>query len=131
MVWAGIILDGWTLLSVFGKDSMTSVRCRDNILLAYAKLFRDAVGLNFILMDYNAVPDKCQLADENFCLLDWPARSPDINQIETAWDILWRKAGTRVSPPKNQSRPENNVSCELKLKTIGTYKLPDFAVRVA
>lgn len=42
-------------LSVFRKASMTGVRCvrTGDMLILYVRLFRDVVGPNLILMDYN------------------------------------------------------------------------------
>lgn len=51
-------LYGRTFLSVFGKGSMTG------ILVPYVQLFRDAIALDFNLMDYNAHPDRVHLVDE-------------------------------------------------------------------
>lgn len=54
MLWEGIILDGRIHLLVLDNGSVTSVKCMDDILVPYVRLFRDAVGTNFILIDYNA-----------------------------------------------------------------------------
>lgn len=58
MVWAGIMLDGRTPLHVFDRGTVTSVRYRDEVLEPYVRLFRGAVGPDFILIDDNARPHK-------------------------------------------------------------------------
>ncbi|KFM68076.1 hypothetical protein X975_22888, partial [Stegodyphus mimosarum] len=51
MIWAGIMLDGRTLLRVFDRGSVTGVRYRDEVLEPYVRLFWGAVGPEFILQD--------------------------------------------------------------------------------
>lgn len=46
------------------KNSVTNVRCKNDILISYVYLFRDAVGLDFILMGYNMYPDRVNLVNE-------------------------------------------------------------------
>ncbi|GBL80570.1 Transposable element Tcb2 transposase [Araneus ventricosus] len=87
MVWAGIMLDGRTPLHVFERGTVTGVRHRDEFLEPYVRLFRGAVGPEFILMDDNARPHRALLVDEfleseDIRRMDWPARSPDRNHIE-------------------------------------------------
>ncbi|GBN75652.1 hypothetical protein AVEN_90780-1 [Araneus ventricosus] len=64
MVWAGIMLDGQTPLHVFERGIVTGVRYRDEILQPYVRLFRGAVGPEFILIDDNARPHRALLVDE-------------------------------------------------------------------
>ncbi|GBO16452.1 hypothetical protein AVEN_189789-1 [Araneus ventricosus] len=82
MVWAGIMLDGRTSLHVFERGTVTGVRYRDEILEPYVRLFRGAVGPEFILMDDNARPHRALLVNEflesgDIRRMDWPTRSPD------------------------------------------------------
>ncbi|GBM71182.1 Transposable element Tcb2 transposase [Araneus ventricosus] len=100
MVWAGIMLDGRTPLHVFERGTVTGVRYRDEILEPYVRLFRGAVGSEFILMDYNARPHRALLVDEfleseNIRRMDLSARSPDLSPIEHVWDALGRAITTR------------------------------------
>ncbi|GBN60330.1 Transposable element Tcb2 transposase [Araneus ventricosus] len=60
MVWVGIMLDGRTPLHILERG----VRYRDEILETYVRLFRGAVGPEFILMDDNARPHRALLVDE-------------------------------------------------------------------
>ncbi|GBM20273.1 hypothetical protein AVEN_216685-1 [Araneus ventricosus] len=97
---AGIMLDGRTPLHVFERGTVTGVRYRDEILKPYVRLFRGAVGLEFILMDDNARPHRALLVDEfleseDIRRMDWPAISPDLNPIEHVWDALGRAIATR------------------------------------
>ncbi|GBL87031.1 Transposable element Tcb2 transposase [Araneus ventricosus] len=105
MVWAGIMLDGRTPLHVFERGTVTGVRYRDEILEPYVRLFRGAVGPEFILMDDNARPHRALLVDEfleseDIRRMDWPARSQDLNPIEHVWDVLGRAIATRNPPPR-------------------------------
>ncbi|GBL86293.1 Transposable element Tcb2 transposase [Araneus ventricosus] len=103
MVWAGIMLDGRTPLHVFERCTVTGVRYRDEILEPYVRLFRCAVGPEFILMADNARPHTALLVDEflesrHIRRVDWPAGSPDLNPIEHIWDALGRAIAT-CNPP--------------------------------
>ncbi|GBM02766.1 hypothetical protein AVEN_40832-1 [Araneus ventricosus] len=64
MVLAGIMLDGRKPLHVFERGTVTDVMYRDEILEPYVRLFRGAVGPEFILMDDNAWPHRALLVDE-------------------------------------------------------------------
>ncbi|GBM04250.1 Transposable element Tc1 transposase [Araneus ventricosus] len=105
MVWAGIMLEGRTPLHVFERGTVTGVRYRDEILEPYVRLFRGAVGPEFILMDDNVRPPRALLVDEileseDIRRMDSPARSPDLNPIEHVWDALGRAIATRNTPPR-------------------------------
>ena len=59
----------------------------------YVSPYAGAVGKNFILMDDNAHPHRARVVKrylkcETIQRLDWPARSPDANQIECAWNMM-------------------------------------------
>lgn len=64
ITWADIILDRRTSCLVFGKGFVTCAISTDDIFLPYVSLYSDAVGPNFILMNYNAYPDRAHLIDE-------------------------------------------------------------------
>ncbi|GBO41203.1 hypothetical protein AVEN_104560-1 [Araneus ventricosus] len=86
MVWAGM-LDDRKPLHVFERGTVAGVRYRDEILEHYVRLFRGAVGHEFILMVDNARPHRALVVDEflqseDIRRMDWTARSPDLNPIE-------------------------------------------------
>ncbi|GFT38575.1 transposable element Tcb1 transposase [Trichonephila clavipes] len=80
MVWAGIIINGRTLLHVVANGTMTRQRYIDEVLL----------------------PHDC-LDSEGIQRLVWPARSPDLNPIENVWDALGRQVAGRNYPPTNKN----------------------------
>ncbi|GFX17030.1 uncharacterized protein TNCV_4265561 [Trichonephila clavipes] len=73
---------------------------RDVILEQHVRLFRGAVGVEFLFMYDNARPHRANIVDE--CLqseditrMDWPAYSPDLNAKEHEWDMLGRRIASR------------------------------------
>ncbi|GFU36185.1 transposable element Tc3 transposase [Trichonephila clavipes] len=103
LVWGGIILGSRTDLHV-QSVTMTGHIYRVVILEQHARLFRGAMGSEFLFMDDNARPHRANIVDE--CLqseditrMDWPAYSPDLNPIEHVWDMLGRRIAARQPPP--------------------------------
>ena len=89
MVWAGI--------SAQGK---TALRYVNEILDVYVRPYAGAVGENFILMDDNARAHRAHITDlyleqATIVRMEWPARSPDLNPIEHAWDMLQTAVSSR------------------------------------
>ncbi|GFX68504.1 transposable element Tc3 transposase [Trichonephila clavipes] len=83
---------------------MTGHIYRDVILEHHVRLFRGAMGGEFLLMDVNARPHRANIVDE--CLqseditrMDWTAYSPDLNPIEHVWDMLGRRIVAHQPPP--------------------------------
>ncbi|GFY23765.1 transposable element Tc3 transposase [Trichonephila clavipes] len=83
---------------------MTCHIYRDVILEKHVRLFRGAMGAEFLYMDENARPHRANIVDE--CLqtedithIDWPAYSPDLNPIEHVWDMLGRQIAAHQTPP--------------------------------
>ncbi|GFX35554.1 transposable element Tcb1 transposase [Trichonephila clavipes] len=101
LVWGGIILGSRTDLHV-QSVTMTGHIYRD-VILEHVRLFRGAMGAEFLFMDGNARPHRASIVDE--CLqseditrMDWPAYSPDLNPIEHVWDMLGRRIAARQPP---------------------------------
>ncbi|GFY20939.1 transposable element Tcb1 transposase [Trichonephila clavipes] len=103
LVWGGIILGSRTDLLV-QSVTMTGYIYRDVILEQHVRLFRGAMGAEFLIMNENARPHRANIVDE--CLqsedisrMNWPAYSPDLNPIEHVWDMLGRRIAARQPPP--------------------------------
>ncbi|GFV66768.1 transposable element Tcb1 transposase [Trichonephila clavipes] len=75
---------------------MTGHIYQDVILEQHVRLFRGAMGAEFLFMDDNARPHRANIADE--CLqseditrMYWPLYSPDLNPMQYVWDMLGRR----------------------------------------
>ncbi|GFT64600.1 transposable element Tc3 transposase [Trichonephila clavipes] len=82
------MINGRTRLHVVANGTMTGQRYIDEVLLPHVRLFRGAVGDKFVFMDDNATCHRTLavqdcLDREGIQRLVWPARSPDLNPIET------------------------------------------------
>ncbi|GFX02828.1 transposable element Tcb1 transposase [Trichonephila clavipes] len=101
LVWRGI--DSRTDLHIFDAGSVNGTRYCNEILLPYVRLFRGAMGLQFLFMDDNAschrkVAAEQLLESEDIERMDWPARSLDLNPIKHVWDFLGRRLAVRILP---------------------------------
>ena len=70
----------------------------------YVRPHAGAVGENFILMDDNAHAHRARITDQyleqaTIVRMEWPARSPDLNPIEHAWDMLQTAVSSRPMQP--------------------------------
>ncbi|GFT84421.1 transposable element Tc3 transposase [Trichonephila clavipes] len=98
------MLGSRTDLHIFDAGSVNGTRYCNEILLPYVRLFRGAMGLQFLFMDDNApcqrtVAAEQLLESEDIESMDWPARSPDLNPIDHVWDFLGRPLAARTLPP--------------------------------
>ncbi|GFW60800.1 transposable element Tcb2 transposase [Trichonephila clavipes] len=103
LVWGGIMLGSRTDLHIFDAGSVNGTRYCNEILLPYVRLFRGAMGLQFLFMDDNApchrtVAAEQLLESEDIERMDWPARYPDLNPMEHVWDFLGRRLAARTLP---------------------------------
>ena len=85
MVWAGISAQLKTDLHIIDNGTLTALRYINEILDVYVRPYAGAVGENFILMDDSARANR--------------ARSPDLNPIEHAWDMLQTAVSSRPVQP--------------------------------
>ncbi|GFU92899.1 transposable element Tcb1 transposase [Trichonephila clavipes] len=82
---------------------MTGHIYRDVILEQHVRLFRGAMGAEFLFMDDNACPHRANivhecLESEDITRMDWPANSPDLNPLTHVWDLLGRRVTASVNP---------------------------------
>ncbi|GFS57516.1 transposable element Tcb2 transposase [Trichonephila clavipes] len=80
LVWGGIMLGSSTDLHIFDAGSVNGTRYCNEILLPYVRLFRGAMGLQFLFMDdiapcHRTVAAEQLLESEDIERMDWPARS--------------------------------------------------------
>ncbi|GFT74919.1 transposable element Tcb2 transposase [Trichonephila clavipes] len=106
LVWGGIMLNGRTELHIFDRGSVIRDRYCEEILLLDVRLFRGAIGPDFIFMDDNARPHRTfaveeLLKSEDITRMYWPAYSPGLNPIEHLWDVLGRRIAARLHHPEN------------------------------
>ncbi|GFV07600.1 transposable element Tcb2 transposase [Trichonephila clavipes] len=106
LVWGDIMLNGRTELHIFDRGSVTGDRYCEEVLLPHVRLFRGAIGPDFIFMDDNARPHRTLaveelLESEDITRMDWPAYSPYLNPIEHVWDALERCIAARLHHPEN------------------------------
>ncbi|GFV04115.1 transposable element Tcb2 transposase [Trichonephila clavipes] len=121
MVWAGIIINGYTRLHVVANGTMTCQRYIDEVLLPHVRLFRGAVGDKFVFMDDNATCHRTLavqdcLDSDSIQRLVWPARSPDLNPIENVWDALRRQVLVetilrQTRTPSSVHSHRNGINC--------------------
>ncbi|GFU90159.1 transposable element Tcb1 transposase [Trichonephila clavipes] len=103
LVWGGIILGFRTDLHV-QSITMRGLIYRDVILEQHVRLFRGAMGAEFLCMDDSAHPHPANIVDEclqseDMTCMDWPAYLPDLNPIQHVWDMLGRRIAALEPPP--------------------------------
>ena len=87
------------------EGNMNATKYRDEILRDIIVPFQEAhPPENFILLDDNATSHRTRIITaykqaNNITTVDWPARSPDLNVIEHAWDMLQKAVNARQPAP--------------------------------
>ena len=95
---------GKTDLHVIDNGTLTALMYVNQILDVYVRPYAGAVGENFILMDDNARAHRARITDQyleqaTIVRMEWPARSPYLNPIEHAWDMLQTAVSSRPVQP--------------------------------
>lgn len=110
MVWAGIWASGKTEIAFLDgrQDSYCYIWTLSEFLLPAAHL---SFGTDYIFQQDNAAihtsaATRSFFQEQNVTVMDWPARSPDLNPIENVWGWLVRRVYA-------EGRQYNNVD-ELK-----------------
>ena len=103
MVWGGVSQHHRTGLVVIAGN-LNAVRYKEGILLPHVVPFLQAHP-DMTLQHDNATSHTARsvrdfLQDRNVSVLPLPAKSPDLNPIEHAWDLLDRRVRARAIPPK-------------------------------
>ena len=104
MVWVGISAQGKTDLYVIDNGTLKVERYVNEILDVLVCPYAGAIGPDFILMDDNARAYRARITNQYLeqaaiVQLDWPARCPDLNPIEHAWDMLQKAISSHQVQP--------------------------------
>lgn len=128
MFWGGISLTGHTELVFIRRGGLTAARYVTEILEEYVMPYAGYIGEDFQLMQDNARPHVAHivtryLEDVGIRVMQWPARSPDLNPIEHLWDTLKQKVRARNPAPTTLGELEIAVNEEWDRIPQGTIKI--------
>ncbi|GFV41955.1 transposable element Tc1 transposase [Trichonephila clavipes] len=105
LLWGGTMLNVQTELHIFDRGFVTGDCYYEEVLFPHVRLFRGAIGPDFIFMDDNVRQHRTLAVEEllgsDISRMDWPVYSPDLNPIEHVWDALGRRIAARLHHPEN------------------------------